>query len=79
MFLAGSDAVLDALAHFVRAPDSKNSAVLDEYIERNRALIRRVPAAQLQKRLRLVTDGRHHDLSEIFSRLNRRYFRSITI
>ena len=74
MFLAAPESVLTALAGFVRDADSDSSMVLDGYIERNKAFIRKVSPAQLRKRLRIDPVGRHHDLSPIFDALNRRYF-----
>ena len=44
------------------AADAPSSAVLDRFIERNSAFIRRVSPAQLRKRLRIEPVGRHHDL-----------------
>jgi hypothetical protein len=75
MFLASPEEVLVALAEFVRGGDAASSAALDRYIERNRALIRKIPLATLRKRLRLDPVGRHHDLNRIFETLNARYFR----
>jgi hypothetical protein len=74
MFLAAPDEVLGALAGFVQGTEGESSAVLDRYIERNKAFIRRVSPAKRRKRLRLSPVGRHHDLGLIFERLNRRYF-----
>ena len=74
MFLAAPEEVVTALAEFVRSADARSSAVLDRFIERNKAFIRRVSPAQLRRRLRIEPVGRHHDLSAIFAALNRRYF-----
>jgi hypothetical protein len=74
MFLAAPEEVVTALAEFVRSADARSSEVLDRFIERNKAFIRRVSPAQLRRRLRIEPVGRHHDLSAIFSALNRRYF-----
>ena len=74
MFLAAPDEVVTALAEFVRSADSGSSVVLDRFIERNKAFIRRVSLAELRSRLRIEPVGRHHDLSAIFQALNRRYF-----
>ena len=63
-----------ALAEFIRSADAPSSAVLDRFIERNKAFIRRVSPAQLRRRLRIEPVGRHHDLLAIFTALNRRYF-----
>ena len=76
MFLAAPDEVLTALAGFVRSADPESSVVLDRYIDRNKAFIRRISAAQMRKRLRIEPVGSHHDLSSIFEALNRRYFRN---
>jgi hypothetical protein len=76
MFLAAPDGVLDALASFVRSADPDASAVLDRYIERNKAFIRKMTPAQMRRRLRIEPVGRHHDLTAIFNALNRRYFRN---
>lgn len=75
MFLAAPDEVLQALADYVRHGDAEASGVLDKFIERNKAYIRRMSPAQMRKRLRLEPSGQHHDLSPIFERLNERYFR----
>ena len=74
MFLAAADDVLTALAAYVRAADPQSSVALDRFIERNRAFIRKVPPAQLRKRLRIEPKGEHHDLERIFNGLNIRYF-----
>ena len=74
MFLAAPEEVVTALAEFVRSADARSSAVLDRFIERNKAFIRRVSPAQLRRRLRIEPVGRHHDLLAIFCALNRRYF-----
>ena len=74
MCLAAPEEVVTALAEFVRSADARSSAVLDRFIERNKAFIRRVSPAQLRRRLRIEPVGRHHDLSAIFAALNRRYF-----
>jgi hypothetical protein len=74
MFLAAPEEVVTALAEFVRSADAGSSAVLDRFIERSKAFIRRVSPAQLRRRLRIEPVGRHHDLSAIFATLNRRYF-----
>ncbi len=76
MFLAAPDEVLSALAGFIKQGDPHSSTVLDRYIERKKAFIRKVSAAELRRRLRIVPAGKHHDLDEIFARLNARYFRN---
>lgn len=76
MFLAAPDDVVNALASFVRTSDPVSSALLDRFIERNKAFIRRVSPAQLRRRLKLDPIGQTHDLTEIMASLNRRYFRN---
>lgn len=75
MFVAAPEPVIGALARFIRAGESQASAEIDRYIEQNKVFIRRVPPAELRRRLRIDPDGDHHDLGEIFETLNRRYFR----
>jgi hypothetical protein len=74
MFVAAPEAVLEALGRFIRSADPEASAVLDRFIERNKALIRRIPPAELRRRMRIEPSGEHHDLEEIFAELNQRYF-----
>jgi hypothetical protein len=76
MFMAAPDEVLQALADFVRLGDPDASALLDKFIERNKAYIRRMSPEQMRKRIRLEPAGQHHDLGRIFDRLNERYFQS---
>ncbi|MFL5320485.1 MAG: hypothetical protein ACJ790_12565 [Myxococcaceae bacterium] len=76
MFLGAPDEALSQLASFVRTGDAQASAALDRYIERNKALIRRLPPALLRKRLKIEPRGHTHDLARIFEQLNQRYFRN---
>jgi hypothetical protein len=74
MFLAAPDEVIAALADYVQRGDVESSSTLDRYIEENKAYIRRIPPAELRRRLRIVPRGQHHDLEGIFRTLNTRYF-----
>jgi hypothetical protein len=74
MFLGAPEPVLQALAKFVRLGDPESSVALDRFIESNRAHIRRLSLAQLRRRVRIDPIGQHHNLEEMFARLNRRYF-----
>jgi hypothetical protein len=74
MFLAAPDAALQALAAFVKRGDSESSQQLDRFIESKRAFIRKLSPAQLRRRLRIEPVGRFHDLGDIFTSLNARYF-----
>jgi hypothetical protein len=76
MFVAAPEDLLQALCDFVKTGNPQASQALDRYIEQNKVFIRRVPAAELRRRLRIEPAGEHHDLEEIFHDLNRRYFRS---
>lgn len=75
MFLGASDEVLTALADFVRFGEADASVQLDKYIDRNKALVRKLPPEQLRRRLKIETRGGTHDLAQIFEALNARYFR----
>jgi hypothetical protein len=74
MFLGAPEEVVGALADYLRSGGERSPGVIDRFIEGNRTAIRRVSAEQLRRRLRIEPVGRHHDLSEIFAALNRRYF-----
>ncbi len=76
MFVAAPEDQLQALCQFVKNGDVAASQALDRFIEQNKVFIRRVPAAELRRRLRIDPSGEHHDLEEIFTDLNRRYFHS---
>jgi hypothetical protein len=74
MFLRASPEVVAALGRYIRG-DEDGSEVIDAFIDRHRYLVRRVPPRIRQRRLRIEPRGAHHDLSEIFERLDRRFFR----
>lgn len=67
MFLGAPDHIVHRLAGYIRGDDGAASAALDGFIHENRALIRRVPTAQRQRRLPLQTRGRVHDLGELLA------------
>ena len=75
MFVAAPENVVDALARYIRTGDTRSSVEIDRFIEENKVFIRKLPPSELRRRLRIETEGDHHDLSEIFRDLNRRYFR----
>lgn len=74
MFLAAPDEIIQALVDFVKHSDARASALLDQYIDRNKVFIRRVSLAQMRRRMRLDPVGQVHDLQRILDRLNERYF-----
>jgi hypothetical protein len=76
MFVAAPDEILESLGRFVKTACPESSARLDAYIERNKVFIRKVPPSEMRRRLRINPEGDHHDLAEIFTQLNRRYFRN---
>ncbi len=74
MFLLAPDPVVEALARYIRGSDPEASSALDRFIQRHRRLIRRVPAHVRRQRMRIRPHGRWHDLQEIMSELNERWF-----
>jgi hypothetical protein len=72
MFAGVHRRIVRALARYVVHNDRRASSVLGEYIERNKHIIRMQPRRPRQVTIR--TDGRHHDLREIFDELNVEYF-----
>jgi hypothetical protein len=71
MFSAANDDVVRALAGFTGRHRRTHGRAIDEYIRRNRELIRAAPQRPQQS---LTVRGRVHDLGEIFSELNARHF-----
>ena len=71
MFSAANDDLVRALAGFTGRSRRTHGRAIDEYIRRNRDLIRAVPERPQQK---LTERGRVHDLGEIFGRLNAERF-----
>lgn len=69
MFLDAPRRVQDALVRYIREGDHEASNLIGHYIEANSARL-----AQLSRRGHLVTRGKHHDLLEVFHRLNDKYF-----
>lgn len=71
MFVLADDAVLDALAHWIKHPRSrKHAALLNGFIKANNALIKaRKPRAQT-----LDTRGDFFDLRELFDEVNAAHF-----
>lgn len=74
MFLVAPWAIVEALGRYIVSGDARASAALDEYIQSNRRLIRRVPPHVRRKRVAINPMGRHHDLQAIFDDLDRRWF-----
>jgi hypothetical protein len=74
MFSAANDDVVRALAGFTGRNRRTHGRAIDEYIRRNRDLIRAVPERPQQK---LTERGRVHDLGEIFAHLNAQHFQGL--
>lgn len=73
MFLDANEAVIRALASFIRKRDDESSELLDRFIEASAHKIRKTP--RRRKPIVLEWEGRVHDLKEIYDELNRAYFR----
>src|SRR5438128_12198031 len=71
MFSAAEEEVVRALAGFTGRNRRAHGRAIDDYIRRNRELIRSAPQRQL---LKLTERGRVHDLGTIFAELNARHF-----
>lgn len=70
MFLDAPARVMDALVRYVARDDRAASQLVGEYIEANGARLARRRARAIP----LVAKGKHHDLLQIFTELNARYF-----
>ena len=71
MFAAAHEPVVRALAGFTGRNRRAHGRAIDEYVRRNRDLIRSVPP---RAEAELETRGRVHDLAEIFRAINARQF-----
>jgi len=69
MFLDAPPRVQDALVRYMRVGDREASDLIGRYIDSNTPRL-----ARASRNRRLVTQGKHHDLLEIFNRLNEKYF-----
>jgi hypothetical protein len=69
MFLDAPAAVGDALVRYVTRGDREASAVLGDYIDDNGFRL-----ARRNRNVPLTTKGKHHDLLELFTHTNERYF-----
>lgn len=70
MFLDAPERVKESLVEYVLGESREASQIIGEYIEKNGHRIR----ASRRVRGPLVTRGEVHDLTEIFRRVNERYF-----
>ena len=69
MFLDAPAPVVDALVRYVTRGDRDASAVLGNHIDDNGFRL-----ARRKRNAPLITKGKHHDLLELFTTLNERYF-----
>jgi hypothetical protein len=69
MFLDAAPAVVDALVRYVTEGGREDSALLGDYIDDNGFRL-----ARRKRNAPLVTKGKHHDLLDIYAKLNDRYF-----
>lgn len=74
MFLVAPEPIVEALGRYIVSGESLASSTLDEYIQGNRRLIRRVPPHVRRQRVPIRPRGRIHDLEEIFDDLDLRWF-----
>lgn len=69
MFLDAPPRVLSALVRYVTDGDRKSSELIGHFIEANSQRL-----AKRSRNLKLVTQGKQHDLLAIFQQLNDKYF-----
>jgi predicted metal-dependent hydrolase len=72
MFVGAEPRVVRALARYVVHNDRRASTLLGEYIEQHQHIIRQ--QVRRPRHIKLRSEGRHHDLSAIFARLNAERF-----
>jgi hypothetical protein len=71
MFARAKDEVIDALAGFTGKNRRQHGRAIDEYVREHRDLIKSTAPRDTSK---LSTRGRVHDLADIYSMLNARWF-----
>lgn len=71
MFVRAPAAVVRAVAHYAQTHDREAASLLHAYANDNEALIRR---RRKPRTITLDTQGRYHNLQEIFDELNAQYF-----
>lgn len=74
MFLTAGSSTLAALGRYVADNDGGASTELGEFIEAHQELVPPRKAPSRPANVTLCTQGQHHDLRELFDRLNARYF-----
>jgi hypothetical protein len=70
MFLDAPPRVIDALVQYIASGDRDASDVVGNYIEASSSRLTR-----RRRRMRLLTQGKHHDLLKILDDVNQRYFK----
>jgi hypothetical protein len=70
MFLDAPPRVIDALVQYIATGDREASDLVGAYIEASGSRLSR-----RRRRLKLATQGKHHDLLQIYRDVNERYFR----
>lgn len=70
MFTDSGPEVTQALARYIAKNDKTASRTLGQFIDRNQHCVR----SNKERRRRIVTEGRFHDLASIYDSLNRQYF-----
>lgn len=70
MFLDAPPRVIEALVQYIATGDREASDIVGEYIEASSSRLSR-----RRRRMKLSTQGRHHDLLEILQDVNQRYFK----
>lgn len=71
MFIGAPAVIVRAAAHYAETHDRESASMLHSYVDENESLIREPDQA---RSIPLDTEGRYHDLREIFDELNERYF-----
>jgi hypothetical protein len=72
MFTVAEPRLVRALARYVLHNDARAATLIGEFIDSHKHMIHKAP--RRPQRLVLRTQGRVHDLLDVFERLNRRYF-----
>ncbi len=71
MFREADERIVEALGRYIQGKDGKCSAMLTEFINANKSLVRKSPS---RRTININPIGKHHRLEGIYRRLNDSYF-----
>lgn len=74
MFLQASDEVIESLSKYAAYNDKKSSQSLSRFIRTHQTEIRKGAQKSKPQQPKLITEGKYHNLEEIYHSVNQTYF-----